>query len=88
MNRAGRITSILTRELKPARLELQDNSEKHAGHGGARPEGETHYALLIESAQFAGKNRVQRHRIIHALLEGEFKTGLHALAIQALATGE
>lgn len=88
MNRAQRIRAILQEKLQPTRLELKDNSGNHIGHAGARPEGETHYELLIESFAFAGKGRIQRHRIIHALLEDEFKTGLHALTIRALATGE
>lgn len=88
MNRTERISAILTEKLQPTRLELRDNSEKHVGHAGARPEGETHYELLIESTQFIGKSKVQRHRMIYELLAGEFNTGLHALAIQAFATGE
>lgn len=88
MNRTERITAILTETLHPVRLELRDDSANHAGHAGARPEGETHYDLLIESAVFAGKSKVQRHQMVYALLEEEFKAGLHALSIQAKAAGE
>lgn len=88
MNRADRIISILTNALKPTRLSLADDSTKHAGHAGAQPGGETHYDLHIESEAFRGKSKVQRHQMIYALIDAEFKTGLHALAIQAVAPGE
>ncbi len=81
MNRAERIKDILTRELSPHHLEIHDDSRKHAGHAGARPGGETHYTLVIGSAAFAGKNRVQAHQMVYALLKPELDSGLHALAI-------
>ena len=83
--RAERIISILKENLSPEKLELEDDSHKHAGHAGARPGGETHYTLRIEANAFAGLNRVQMHQLVYKLLDGEFKQGLHALAIIASA---
>ena len=88
MNRSERIISLLTKALSPTRIELQDDSAKHIGHAGAKPGGQTHYNLQIESDVFRGKSKVQRHQLIYALLEGEFKSGLHALSIKALTPGE
>ncbi len=88
MTRAQRIAAILTRELAPHHLQVTDDSAKHAGHAGASPAGQTHYTVTIESAAFVGKNKVQRHQMVYALLSDEFKTGLHALAIAAKAPGE
>ena len=88
MNRAERILSILTQQLSPSQLELRDDSAKHADHAGALPGGETHYHLIVASAQFSGMNKVQRHRKIYGLLAAEFKEGLHALSIDARAPGE
>ena len=85
MNRSDRIIAILTKELHPTRLELQDDSHKHAGHSGAREGGETHYSLVIESEAFCCMSAVQMHQQIYALLDAEFKNGLHALAIKASA---
>lgn len=82
MNRSKRIIDILTQALAPGYLELRDESGQHKGHAGARPEGETHYRLLIASAAFSGLNKVQCHQKIYALLADEFKSGLHALAIE------
>lgn len=80
--RKSRIEAALA-VLEPAILEVIDDSGKHHGHSGARPEGETHYTVRIASPKFAGKNRVAIHREINALLAGEFAGGLHALAIEA-----
>jgi len=88
MNRYERIMSLLSQEFKPTRLELRDDSQSHAGHNGARPGGETHYTLVIESAAFQGLNKIQCHQAIYRLLANEFKTGLHALSIQAFAAGK
>jgi len=87
-NRAERITSILTQALQPIHLEVRDNSHSHAGHAGASPGGETHYEVVIEAECFHGLTRIQRHQMIYKLLAEEFKTGLHALSIEARSTGE
>lgn len=82
--RKARIEAALA-TLNPSFLDVIDDSAKHAGHGGARPEGETHYTIRITAPAFAGKSRVATHREINALLAGEFADGLHALAIEASA---
>lgn len=83
MNRADRIHTILSQALTPSQLEVVDDSAKHVGHAGASPAGQTHYSLKIVSRAFAGKNKVQMHQMVYALLAEEFKGGLHALAIDA-----
>ena len=88
MTRKDRIAAALTEALRPIRLDIVDESDRHAGHSGARPGGETHYRLYIVSPAFVGKSRVERHRMVNALLAAEFASGLHALAIAAAAPGE
>ena len=85
MTRAQRIEHILNEHFQPSYLELKDVSSRHAGHLGARPEGQTHYELIIRSPRFFGMSRVQCHQAIFTLLDEEFRTGLHALAIDARA---
>ena len=51
--------------LRPERLELSDESARHAGHAGARPGGNTHWQLLIVSPEFTGKTTLARHRMIY-----------------------
>ena len=88
MTRKARIAEALTEALRPVRLDIVDESDRHAGHAGARAGGETHYRLHIVSSAFVGKSRVERHRMVNALLAAEFAGGLHALAIAAAAPGE
>ena len=74
--------------LSPSRLELLDESAKHAGHAGARPGGNTHWKLTIVSAAFAGSSTVARHRMIYEALGGLMQDPIHALSINAKAPGE
>lgn len=91
MNREQRILEKL-KALTPTKLELINDSAKHAGHmqhlGAAGYTGETHYKLSIETALFTGKSRIDRQRLVMDLLKGEFVSGLHALEIKARAPGE
>src|SRR6476620_2778903 len=86
------ITAKLEAALAPSSLDVIDESAQHAGHilhpGGVEPRGETHFRIKVVSGAFAGKSRLERHRIINALVEAELKGGLHALAIEARAPGE
>jgi BolA protein len=74
--------------LKPTKIELVDDSEKHRGHGGYNPAGESHFTLLIESPLFAGKSRVERQRMVHSALGELVGDRVHALSIRARAPGE
>jgi BolA protein len=78
----------LARAFAPEQLHVTDESARHAGHAGARPGGETHFAVLIVSAGFEGLTRVERQRRIHAELAEEFRAGLHALSLSALTPAE
>ena len=74
--------------LAPARLDLVDDSARHAGHAGAAPGGNTHWKLTIVSAAFAGKPTVARHRMVYEALGDLMQHPIHALAITARAPGE
>ncbi len=82
------IRAKLQTALAPIFLEVIDDSHHHAGHAGARPGGETHFTVHVVSAAFAGKSRVDRHRLINQALSAELAGGVHALAIIAKAPGE
>ena len=83
-----RIAGKLTKALAPERLEVIDDSHRHAGHAGARPGGETHFTVDIVSLAFRGKSRLERHRMVNEALASELKDGVHALAIRAAAPEE
>ncbi|TXN21304.1 BolA family transcriptional regulator [Methylobacterium sp. WL30] len=82
------IEGKLAAELAPARLSVVDESHLHAGHSGARPGGETHFRIDVVSAAFEGKSRVDRHRVVNALMADAFARGLHALAVKARTPAE
>ncbi len=79
------ITMRLANGLAPETLEVIDESHQHAGHAGSRPGGETHFRIRVTAAAFAGKSRIERHRLINALLADELRDRIHALAIEASA---
>ena len=74
--------------LKPSRLAITDESHRHAGHAGARPEGESHFRVEVVAAAFAGLTRVARQRLVYGLLAEELKTDIHALALTTLTPEE
>jgi BolA family transcriptional regulator, general stress-responsive regulator len=88
MTYKDRITTKLSDALQPTVLEVIDESEQHRGHGGHREGGETHFRVVVVSAAFAGKGRVERHRIVNGLLAAELAERVHALALSARAPGE
>jgi len=82
------IRDKLTMAFQPLRLEIVDDSHRHAGHSGAREGGESHFNVTIESAAFAGAPRVARQRMVYKALEAELAGPVHALSVKALAPGE
>ncbi|KAL5702780.1 hypothetical protein ACHQM5_028003 [Ranunculus cassubicifolius] len=83
-SRGERIKEILTSELSPVDLKVEDISHQHAGHAGVgRNAVETHFNVKIVSKVFEGKSLVKRHRLVYDVLQNELQTGLHALSIVA-----
>ena len=82
------ITDKLTKAFAPQSLDVEDESHRHAGHAGHRPEGESHFRVHIVSEAFRGKSRIERHRMINSARAAELSGGVHALAIRAGAPGE
>ena len=78
----------LNSALTPTRIQLIDDSEKHRGHGGYNPAGESHFSLDIESEAFVGKSRVERQRMIYRALGELMHERVHALSIRASAPGD
>jgi BolA protein len=82
------IRDKLTEAFRPSRLEVEDDSARHAGHAGARAGGESHFNVLIESEAFAGAPKVARQRMVYRALAAELAGPVHALSVRALAPGE
>lgn len=83
-----RIRDKLTAGLRPVRLEIRDESHRHAGHAGARPEGESHFHVEVVASAFAGESRVARQRRVYALLAEELAGPVHALGLTTLTPEE
>ena len=85
---AETIRRKLTERFAPTRLEIEDQSHLHIGHEGARPGGETHFAVTIVSGAFTGQSRVARQRLVYETLAAELTTRVHALSLTTLAPDE
>ncbi len=92
----GAIEAKLAAALSPQRLAVLNESHLHAGHhhhgsdhhGTYDGTGETHFRVRVVSGRFAGMSRIERHRLVNALLADEIAAGVHALAIEPAAPGE
>jgi len=85
-DRIAKIREKLEATFKPSKLEIIDESHKHAGHAGARGGG--HFVVHIVAEQFAGKNPIQRHRMVYDAVGELMQTEVHALSIKAEAPSE
>lgn len=85
---ADRMRRKLNEAFAPERLEVVDESDRHKGHAGAHPEGESHFSVTLVSAAFTGLGRVERQRRVNQALSEELKGPVHALSVRALAPGE
>jgi BolA protein len=88
MTVADAIRQKLQAAFAPSRLDLADESARHAGHAGARPQGESHFRLTIVADAFAGKSRIDRHRLVFQALGSLMQSDIHALAITARTPAE
>jgi BolA protein len=80
-SRSMRMHALLTQAFCPSRLEIVDDSAKHAGHSGAAAGGETHFNITVVSDFFTNHSRIERSRMVNEVLASEFATGLHALSV-------
>ena len=87
MNRVTLIENRLREAFAPQKIEVRDDSHRHAGHEGAQSGG-GHFAVTIVSPRFQGKTPVQRHQMIYQALGEMMKTEIHALSIQAFTPEE
>ena len=81
------IRDKLAQAFAPAELQVVNDFHHHAGHHSSPGTGESHFSVIVVSDAFAGKSRLERHRMVNAALAEELKT-VHALAITALSPQE
>lgn len=82
----GEIRAALEQALAPTSIEVVDDSAAHAGHAGAREGG--HYRVTLVASAFAGRPRLERHRMVYSAVAPLMGRGIHALSIIAHAPSE
>ena len=82
------IRNKLKQAFAPEALEVVNDSHRHAGHHGSPGTGESHFTIKVVSGAFEGKSRIERHRMVNAVLAEELAGKIHALAIAAFAPEE
>ena len=85
---AARLHRRLTAALQPTHLELQDDSQRHAGHPHPQSHGGDHISLIVVSAQFEGQSLVARHRAVYAAAGELLKQEIHSLSMKTLTPEE
>ncbi len=85
---ADQIRAKLEAAFAPQALIIADESAKHAGHAGAHPLGESHFAVTIAAAAFNGKSRLERQRMVNQTLVEELAAHVHALRLAVSGTDE
>ena len=68
---AGQLEQMIRQALPDSQVEITD----------LRGDGD-HYAAHVVSAAFAGKSRVEQHKMVYDALKGGMGDELHALALQ------
>lgn len=84
MDRQQSIASRVRDDLQPLHLEVVDESDQH----NVPPGAQSHFKLVVVSAQFQGESLVARHRRVNRLLQEQFNNGLHALALHTMTPEE
>jgi BolA protein len=83
------ISEKIRKSLAPLSLEIANESQLHKGHQESFDgSGETHLRIRVVAEKFEKMSRVERHRLINALVAEEISQGLHAIAIEARAPSE
>jgi len=85
--RVEKIKRLLEASFTPARLEIIDDSQSHAGHAGALAGGGHFYATIVSNA-FEGKTLVKRHQLVYEALGDMMRADIHALSIKAFTPSE
>ncbi len=81
MATADTISRKLIEALQPNEIDVQDVSDQHAGHAGWREGGGTHFEITMKAAAFAGKSRIQKHRMVNTILAEDLASSVHALQL-------
>ena len=82
------IREKLTGAFSPEKLDVRNDSHRHAGHDSSPGTGMSHFHITIISAKFEGVSRIERHRLVNQALSTELAGPVHALSIKAMTVEE
>ena len=72
------IEKKVSTELTPSYLEALNESYKHNVPKGS----ESHFRLTVVSEKFTGVSLIDRHKLLHGILEDEMANKIHALSMK------
>ena len=84
MSRMDRISEMIRDTNGITHCEVLDESSGHNVPIGS----ETHFKLVAVGDVFVQKSRIQRHRMINAMLQDEFEKGMHACSMHLFTPEE
>ena len=84
MSRMDRISEMIRGTNGITHCEVLDESSGHNVPIGS----ETHFKLVAVGDVFNQKSRIQRHRMINAMLQDEFEKGMHACSMHLFTPEE
>jgi len=76
------IVKKLSKAFNPYELNVIDESHKHIGHSGYKPEGETHFKIKMKATVFESLTRLDMQRQVFKVLSEEMETRIHALSLE------
>lgn len=81
--RAQEIEDALTKKLAAEHVAVNDDSNLHANHPGAK-DGGGHFQVLVVSERFRGLSRVAAQRLVYDALSELMVSDIHALQMRTL----
>jgi BolA protein len=76
------IYKTIAESFMPEKLEIIDESNKHAGHAGSHPQGESHFLIRISASAFAGKSRVEREKLLRKAIDTATPRDIHSISFE------
>jgi BolA protein len=77
------IEQLLLQSLQPSHLEVVDESWQHGGG----PAAQSHYKIILVSAQFEGQKLLARHRSVQSILT-DITPQVRAISLHTLTPHE
>ena len=67
------IKSLIKEAMPDAKIAIEDLADD-----------ENHYSATIKSKAFAGKSKIEQHKLVYKALKGKMGNELHALALNTM----